>query len=149
MIYFPSGSVTGGKDGLLLEFKPNDGERWLGCFAFGHSSYSFRAIFASPNPHYAGVVSRGAPYWVNARDPAACSELKFFPVLDTRVLAEERLLLMSDFSSVALVGHDAVSWRSPQLCWDELQILKIDNGIVTGVGYDPTDSVVHLGQFRI
>jgi len=117
VIYHPGASTTGGKDGMLLRFMPLGAQEWLGCFAFGHSSYRFSGIFTTPNPHHACVISSGTAYWVNAKNQLDCSILKFAPVLDTRVLSEGKLLLMSDFVSIALVDVDGVVWRSPRLCW--------------------------------
>lgn len=140
IVYHPGASTTHGKDGLLLKFRPNNGKEWIGCFAFGHDSYPLTRVFSSANPDYACVVSKGAVYWVNSADSEYCQALDFFPVLDVRSLPDERLLLLSDFTTLCLLGKDGIPWRSPRLCWDELQIKEIKESVVSGTGYDPTNS---------
>lgn len=143
IIYQPSGSLLHGKDGILLRFRPNEGSEWIGCFAFGHySDYMFNGVFSTPNPDYMCVISDGKGYWVNASDPNDCQTLGFFPILSARVLREQSALLLSDFITLALIGGDGAVWRSPRLCWDELRILNIENGIVSGAGYNP----INMGE---
>ena len=139
VLYFPGGNTQGGKDGSLLRFH-SDGADWLGCFAFGQSSYSLTRVLSSPNPDCAFVVSKGAAYWVNAASPEHCQTLKFFPVLGVRALSDEGLLLLSDFTTLGLLASDGTVWQSPRLCWDELQIREITGSVVSGIGYDPTNS---------
>jgi len=136
VVYQPSGSSSHGKDGLLLRLRPGGGNEWLGCFAFGHRSYP-SGVFATPDPEHLCVISHGTPYWVNTRDPLDCSILEFAPVLEARPLSEQKLLLMADFISIALIDGDGKVWRSPRLCWDELRITQIEEGVVSGLGYDP------------
>lgn len=139
IVYFPGGSTAGGKDGILLRFR-SEHHDWVGCFAFGHDSYPFTAVFSSPNPDYLCIVSKGAAYWVNAASPEHCQALDFLPVLSIEALPEEGVLLLSDFITLGLLGSDGTVWRSPRLCWDELQIKEIKGGIVSGIGYDPINS---------
>ena len=137
IVYHPGASTKHGKDGSLLRFRPNDGREWIGCFAFGHDSYPFTLVFSSPNPDYACVISKGMAYWANAASPEHCQALEFSPVLAARALPDEGLLLLSDFITLCLMGGDGIFWRSPRLCWDELQIREIKESVVSGTGYDP------------
>ena len=139
IIYHPGASTTHGKDGLLLKFRPNNGQEWIGCFAFGHDSYPLTRVFSSANPDYACVISKGAAYWVNSASSERCQKLDFFPVSDVRALPAEGLLLLSDFITLCLLGSDGIPWRSPRLCWDELRIKEIEGAVVSGTGYDPTN----------
>jgi hypothetical protein len=146
VFYQPGASTTSGRDGLLLRFIPRSAKPWLGCFAFGHPSYQFTGIFAGPNPQFACVVSKGAAYWVNATNPFDCSKLNLTPVLGARVISEQDTILLWDFITLALLGSDGQLWRSPRLCWDELQITKIQDGVVYGTGHNPLGP--HDGEFR-
>src|SRR5436190_22552867 len=116
----PGASMASGKDGMLLRFKPVGAQEWLGCFAFGHPSYSLSGVLATPNAQYACVISRGTAYWVNAGQSTDCGILNLLPVLKARILAEQKLLLLSDFVTLAVVGGVGALWRSPRLCWDDL-----------------------------
>lgn len=140
VFYHPGASTTHGKDGILLRFRPNNRRDWIGCFAFGHSSYSLTKVLSSPNSDCALAVSKGAAYWVNAASPEHCQTLDFFPVLGVRVLSDQGVVLLSGFTTLGLLGSDGNLWRSPRLCWDELQIREIIGNVVSGIGYDPTNS---------
>ena len=137
VFYEPGASTTAGQDGLLLRFEPTSAKPWVGCFAFGYPSYQFTGIFASPDPQFACVVSKGVAYWVDARDPFNCSKLEFEPVLGAIVISEQNTILLWDFITLALLESDGRLWRSPRLCWDELRVTKIEDGIVDGKGYNP------------
>jgi len=149
IIYQPGGSAGHGKDGILLKFRSRGAAEWLGCFAFGHSSYKFSGVFTTPNCEYACVVSNGTAYWVDARDPADCNPLPFVPVLTAKALIEEKILLLADFITLTLVSADGQLWRSPRLCWDDLRIMSIENGIVGGVGYDPISACDTVFEFDV
>jgi len=137
VFYQPGASTTSGRDGLLLRFMPSSAKPWLGCFAFGHASYQFTGIFASPDPQFACVVSKGVAYWVDARDPLNCSKLNLEPALGARVVSEQNIIVLWDFITLGLLGSGGRLWRSPRLCWDELEIVKIEDGVVYGIGSDP------------
>jgi hypothetical protein len=150
VIYQPGASSSHGKDGILLRFRPCGAHEWLGCFAFGHySSYAFSGVFSTPNPAYTCVISNGRAYWVNAGDPSDCSTLNLFPVLNARCLSDLNVLLINDFVSVGVVDGGGVLWRSPRLCWDELRIMEIAEGVASGVGYDPLNSQTWESDFKL
>ena len=137
---------------MLLKFMPVGGQEWLGCFAFGFgrlSHYELFGVFSTPHPLYACVISRGAAYLVNSNDPLDCSPIGFLPILDIKALPQERLLLLSSYTSLGVIESDGGLWKSPQLCWDDLRIESIKDGIVTRVGSDPTNSVTNEGHFSL
>jgi|ERR1700722_676948 len=145
-IYFPSLKRTGGKDGLLLRFTTSDGKQWDGCFAFGN--YGLCGVFALPDPARVCVVSNGAGYWVHVNEPEKSSELHVFPIRDARIVTGAGILLLADFTSLFAFGYDGQLWRHC-VCWDDLKILDIQEGIVSGTGYDPTNSKQRASKFSI
>lgn len=149
IIYHPGGSTTHGKDGLLLRIRPDSAREWIGCFAFGHHSYLHTAVFSSPDPDCVFIVSKGAAYWANAGCPERCRVVDFFPVLGVRAMPVSGLLLIYDFTTLGLLGSDGSLWRSSRLCWDELRITEIAGGVVSGVGYDPTNSLTSECQWSL
>jgi hypothetical protein len=77
----------------------------------------------------------GAAYLVDARQPDDYRVLHVLPVLSARIITEQNGLVLSDFITRTLLGGDGELWRSPRLCWDDLRILQIEDGVVSGVGY--------------
>jgi hypothetical protein len=149
VIFLPSRSTTSGKDGFLLRFSPAAGAEWLGCFAFGfHPSSQYTSgIFATPNPSYACVVSSGVAYLVNAANPEDCSQIEPRPVREVRVVIPQGLLALADFTSIWAIGREGPTWKSKRLCWDDLRIVEIKDGILRGVGSDPTDAFNPESEF--
>jgi hypothetical protein len=145
-IYFPGRIRTGGKDGLLLRFTAKNGKQWDGCFAFG--SYEKCGVFALPHPDRVCVVSNGAGYCVHVDDPKKSSEMRVLPVRDVRIVTAAQILLLADFTSLFAFGPDGQLWKH-RLCWDELKISDIQQGIVSGTGYDPTNSEQNTSKFAV
>jgi hypothetical protein len=141
--YFPGNSIEGGKDGLLLKFLPEDNPAWLGYFSFGFansSDYTLSGVYSSPNVTYACVISNGGGYWVNANDPSDCLVLQLKPILHVSAAKEHALLILSSFTSIGLIGSDGILFKSQRLCWDDLRILNIEDGLISGTGSDPTNT---------
>lgn len=145
-IYFPGVVRTGGKDGLLLRFTASNGKRWDGCFAFG--DYGLCGVFALPDPDRVAIVSNGTGYWVNVNEPEKSSEIPVVPIRDIRIVAAARILLMANFTSLAAFGIDGQLWKH-RLCWDDLKISNIQQGIVSGTGHDPTNSEQSTSEFAV
>jgi len=145
-IYFPGGTRTGGKDGLLLRFTASNGDQWSGCFAFG--DYELCGVFASPHPDRVCVVSNGTGYWVHVNEPEKSSEMHALPIRDVRIVTDARILLLADFTSLSAFGSDGQLWKH-RVCWDDLKILVIQQGIVSGAGYDPTNPEHAESKFAV
>jgi hypothetical protein len=145
-IYFPGRLKTGGKDGLLLRFTPINGMHWDGCFAFGN--HEMCGVFASPDPNRVCVVSNGTGYWVHVDEPEKSSKMRVLPIRDVRIITAERILLLVDFTSLFAFGSDGQLWQH-RVCWDDLKISDIQQGIVSGTGYDPTNSEQSISTFAV
>jgi hypothetical protein len=145
-IYFPGLTAIGGKDGLLLRFIASNGKQWDGCFAFGN--HALCGVFALPHPDRVCVVSNGTGYYVHVNEPEKSSELHILPVRDVRIVTDARMLLLADFTSLFALGSDGQLWTQ-RVCWDDLKISDIRQGIVSGTGYDPTNSKQSTVKFAV
>jgi len=145
-IYFPALTTAGGADGLLLRFSGSNGQHWSGCFAFGDCGLC--GVFAVPHPEIVCVVSKGAGYWVNVNQPEKSSRMHVFPIRDVRVVPGARTLLIADFTSLFAFGADGELWKQ-RVCWDDLRIQEIQEGIVRGIGFDPTNRKQSVAEFAV
>ena len=145
-IYFPGATTVGGKDGLLLRFAGADGKQWSGCFAFG--DYGLCGVFAAPDPECACIVSKGTGYWVYVNEPEKSFPIRVFPIRDVRMVLDAQTLLIADFTSLAAFGSDGQLWKH-RVCWDDLKIQDTRDGIVRGVGYDPTNRKRNISEFAV
>ena len=145
-IYFPGLTTTGGKDGLLLRFTRSDGKQWSGCFGFG--AWGLCGVFAVPDPDCVCVVSKGTGYWVYVNEPEKSSQMRVVPIRDVRVVPDARTLLLADFTSLSAFGSEGQLWKH-QVCHDDLKIQDIRDGVVRGVGYDPTNRKQRIAEFAV
>ena len=143
--YFPP-TGSGGQDGLLLRIK-SDGTSWVGCFAF--DAVGLSACIASPQPGRLFVVSRGAGYVIDVTRPGEWTQVGCVPVREVRVLADQNMVLLADFTRIVAHGVNGLMWRSDRLCWDDLKILSVEGGRIIGSGYDPTNSTNPEGRFEL
>jgi hypothetical protein len=145
-IYFPAATTLGGNDGLLLQFANSDGRNWKGCFAFG--DYELCGVFSLPDPDSMCVVSKGTGYWVYVNAPEQSYEMPVRPIRDVRVLLDAQIILLADFASLSAFGSKGRLW-SQQVCWDELKISNIHDGVVKGTGFDPTNRQQSTAEFAV
>lgn len=140
VIYIPQPKSRVEHEGLWLRIKSKSGQAWIGVFAFGYTSPpAFSRVISSPDPESVCVVSNGGGYIVNVETPDAWEQVPTIPVLDVRLVPEQRLLVFADFVRLAAYGSNKRAWRSPRLCWDGLKIRNVTSETVEGTGYDPTN----------
>jgi hypothetical protein len=105
-------------------------------------------VFASPDPDRVCVVSAGTGYWVHVEEPEKSSKMRVLPIKDVRIVTAARILLLADFTSLFAFGSDGQLWKH-QVCRDDLKISDIQQGIVSGTGYDPTNSEQNRSKFAV
>lgn len=117
----------------------------FGIFEFGHPrGLALSRVFSSPNLDNICVIAHGAAYVVNAEDPEIGEQIPLLPVIDARLLWEEKFLVFSDFTCLAAYGANGLIWRSERVCWDDLKIQRITSDTIEGTGYDPTSPTSEL-----
>jgi hypothetical protein len=70
------------------------------------------------------------------------------PIRDVRIVTDARILLVADFTSLSAFGSDGQLWKQ-RVCWDDLKISDIQQGVVSGTGYDPTKSEHSKSKFAV
>jgi hypothetical protein len=138
-IYFPGGSSEGGHDGLLVRVRPQQGNPWMGVFAFGFGSKFPTGVFTCPDSLSLCVVAAGSGYIVRVDSPESGEPVRCAPVTDIRPMEERQLLLFADFTRLVAYGRNGVAWRIPRLSWDGLKITAVgrDSSVV---GWDAVNS---------
>jgi hypothetical protein len=147
VIYFPPPKYRPEHNGLWLKVTAAGGNAWIGVFAFSASTFS--RVVSSPDPSRICVVAKGGAYIVKVDEPEIWEQIPADPVMDVRLLQEERLLVFSDFTRLAAYGSKGLAWRSPRVCWDGLKILSVKHETIEGTGYDPTNAIAHESRFVV
>ena len=135
--YFPSASLKGGADGVLVRIRPAVGTPWIGTFAFGHNrGRAVTSVFTTPNPDVICVVADGAGYLVAANAPQDWYTVQAAPVLDVRQVPERSLLIFSDFSDLVAYGVSGMAWAA-RIGADDLRIVDASPDRISGTWWNP------------
>jgi hypothetical protein len=135
--YYPGASTQGGRDGILAEVRPENGEPWLGTFAFGKiAPTAVSGIFTTPNPYRVCVVAVGEGYIVSAHDPTTWEPVRARPVTDVRPIRARGLIVFASFTELIAYSPAGVRWRTGRLTWDNLRITKATDAFIKGEFWD-------------
>ena len=148
LFYIPP-AQNGGKDGVLIRVYPRHAKPWLGCFAFGHFGIPTCAVIASPQPEHLLVIAAGAGYVLRADNPAEWKSISCAPIRQVGIATEQRYVWLADFTTVLAYSVNGLAWKTKRLCWDDLQILGVEEDRLIGIGYDPTNSAKPNGTFEV
>jgi hypothetical protein len=150
LLYFPRPKRRREHDGLWIRVRAAGGTTWIGVYAFGYSSPpAFSRVVSTLDPNRVCVISNGAAYIVKADEPETWEQVPVIPVLDMRLLPEHQLLVFTDFTRLTAYASNGFAWRSPQVCWDELKIIKVTHDTIEGTGYDATNSFSNEMRFAV
>jgi hypothetical protein len=122
-------------EGLVVEFTPTGGERWVGNFAAG--SKSLECIRDDLGEGAVLVVSGGDVYLVDSKKQQVILELPWVP--HARFEADLELLVIADDCEVAALGQSGLKWRSRRVSWDGISELKRIGRSLHGLAYDIHD----------
>jgi hypothetical protein len=138
-------------DSLVVAVAPggDTGSSWVGRFEQGSPiATALSGVFSLPDPDQVCVVSGGQAFVVCANNPLDWEALKApFPV--TRILAvpEVSVLLLIDFTHIAAMGENGVSWTSNRLSWDGIDVKDVVGSTLLGFGWSAPEHR-HVG-FRL
>ena len=91
---------------------------------------------------------KGSGYWVYVNEPEKSSAIRVFPIRDVRAVTDAQILLFADFTDLSAFGPDGQLWKH-RVCWDDLKIQDIRDGVVRGVGYDPRNRKQSIAEFAV
>jgi hypothetical protein len=142
--HYPIQLEEGDRKGAFLRVVPHDGAAWTGFFALGFESDQVVNIVSScPDPDSLCAVVGGYAYVVKATEPTQWFRIEQLPVMELRVLPEQRLLLFAGFTSISALGGEGLKWTTERLSWEGIVITEITGTKLQGLGWDPfTDQEV-------
>ena len=131
--YYPGASTQGGRDGILVEVRPQSGQAWLGTFAFGQvTPKGVSGIFAMPDPERLCVVSGGEGYIVSAATPTAWEAVRATPIIDVRSVRAQGIIVFANFTELVAYGPAGIKWRTKRLTWDSLKLTEVTDAFIKG-----------------
>ncbi len=135
--YYPGGSTEGGRDGVLVEVRPEQGQPWLGTFAFGRIAPSGPSgIFTMPDPALLCVVAKGQGYLVSASSPKSWERVRVTPIIDVRPILAHEIVVFAEFTRLVAYGRAGIKWQTKRLSWDNLKITEVTDTSINGEFWD-------------
>jgi len=135
--YYPGASTQGGKDGVIIEITPLHGESWIGVFAFGDiTPKGLSGVYSLPNADKLCVVSRGAGYFVSAKNPTDWDKIKSIPVVDVRSVLSQGISLFANYTELIAYDSSGVKWKTERLAFDSFKIIALNDNHLKGEYYD-------------
>lgn len=123
------------REGLVVEFTPTRGERWVGNFELG--SKPLQAVHEELGEDAVLIVAGGDVYVVNAREQRVALEVPW--VTDVRFEADLGVFLIADDLVVTALGRSGVKWRSRRVSWDGIVRLERKGMSLHGLAFDIHD----------
>lgn len=135
--YYPGASTKGGRDGILVEIRPQLGQRWLATFAFGEiTPKGTSGVFTTPDPQRLCVVAKGAGFIVSANDPMSWELVRVTPIIDIRPIRAHEIIVFADFTRLVAYGRMGIKWATKRLSWDNLKINEVNDTSIKGEFWD-------------
>jgi len=135
--YFPGATTRGGRDGVLVEVRPERGLAWLGTFAFGQvTPRGVVGVFATPDPQRLCVVSNGEGYLVSVMAPTEWEAVRATPIIDVRPVLAQGIIVFADYTTLVAYGQTGMKWKTKRLTWESLRIVEVTDALIRGEFWD-------------
>ena len=136
-VSFPPEFGRHGREGVVVEFRPNDGTPWIGNFAPGHGGVT--AVLPHPDGRRILVIVEGLAWLVDPEsgdverlEPAVHA---LWPVSDPDgYLFDEYGLWFSRLGAAGFI------WRTERISWDGFADIVVNEESVTGRALSPIES---------
>lgn len=136
--YFPAARHQG-CDGVLLQVTSEDAAPWSGLFAAQPSGQYRSGVYSCPDPNALCIVSNGAGYVLDVRDPDGYQEIPISPVLDVVPGIDAGLLVLANYTDVLAWGRSGRRWLAERVSFDGIRNLQIEGGVLRGLVWSPVD----------
>lgn len=148
IVYIPSYGGGSGHDGVIIKFLPNNGEPWIGVFAFGDSLRNEVCwVNPGPGPSQLTILARGRAYIASPNNPNSYIDVKSFPAITAIPVLSRGLMLFHDYTEIVAYDEQGLAWETSRISWDGIEIDEISDNTVLGRGWDaPSEEWV---QFNV
>ncbi len=126
-------------DGVLVRLMPNGTAAWSGLFAAQPSGGYKSGVYSCPDANTLCVVSNGAGYMLDVRDPDGYQQLSLSPVLDVIPAVEAGVLVLANYTDVLAWDRTGTRWLAERVSYDGIRNLHADSGTLRGLAWSPMD----------
>lgn len=139
-------------EGLPVEFTKDDGTKWVANIAKGQESFNY--VNSLKNPNEILAISNGDCYIIDRNEEKSICD---FGYDFKQVIEYKDKFILIGTRNIAIVESSEKIERFRDLCWDFIEGIKIENGILSGVlndynawdRYDKTDFSINLETYEL
>jgi len=124
-------------EGLVVEFQPSRGDRWVGNFAKGLTSFS--KVLPHPNGTSVLVISGGQGYVIDPDSRALIKTIGGWFDAALEVLHRQLIILQGSVDVMAL-GSAGRVWETRRLSWDGMRSVRVSGDKLFGEARELDDS---------
>ncbi len=133
---FPANGNVAYREGVVVRFKAQNGDDWVGNFQPGFGGYT--GVFETFGEDCPVVIAEGAAYVVDTATRRSIEE--FGASIDWCLeLPGQSRLIFADGIGFEARDRNGVVWRSDRVSWDGMRDLTLRDGKVHGFAYSPID----------
>ncbi len=133
-------------EGYVVRFFKSDGTDWVANFKPGWTNYY--DIFDYPDHDTTIVIAGGLGYVMSTENETPKSS--FGITINNVIQRNDGSLICADDTHILLLDYQSGDfWESDRISWDGIRDLKLDENIVKGQSYDPTNSIKPWADFSI
>ncbi len=133
---FPEQWGLGAREGLVVEFTPDEGETWVGNFQPGIVGVD--QALSHPNGRDVIVISNGALWIVNPATRIA-SEIASAMIDYWHVSDPDGYVFNKQGLAFIRLSAQGVVWNSRRISWDGFRCLKLEGHRLSGLAWTPID----------
>lgn len=133
-------------EGFVIRFYKSNGTDWVANFRPGWTG--FNKVFDFPQHDLIVVFAGGLGYIMNPNIEKP--KMTFGITIDSVFQTENGSLACSDGISIQFLDNQTGElWQSERISWDGFKDLKLDGEIISGLSYDPTNSLNEWAEFSL
>jgi hypothetical protein len=120
-------------EGFVVRFFKSNGESWVANFQPGWTKFS--AIYTLLENDNILVLACGKCYLMNVNEtkPVGVFGVGFVKILET----ESHQYILQDVTDLTIVEPNGNHWGTERISWDGFKDINYENGIVSGLSFDP------------
>lgn len=131
-------------EGLVVRFYKSDGSEWVANFYPGWTDCNL--LLDYPNKDRIIVIAGGQGYLMT---PEQHIPIDTFEVANEAIKTKDGKIVLVDDIHVWLVDDMGIGWESERISWDGIKDLKLQDHVLTGLSYDPMDSINEWIPFSV
>lgn len=133
-------------EGFPVRFYKSDGTNWVANFRPGWTGLNKVFDFREHNKTI--VIAGGLGYLMTVENE---KPLSTFGITINEIFQTENgsLVCVDEISIFILDNSTGEFWRSERISWDGFQSLELNEGIISGQSYDPTNSKKTWADFSL